>query len=60
MIKTAAEERDPHATCTTQRFHPVDLPDISEQRRGPVGSCEYSNLGYAILARVLEVDSGHA
>ncbi|TSI11735.1 serine hydrolase [Brevibacterium aurantiacum] len=59
MIRTAADARDPYAKYTTERFDSDVLPDISEQMRGPVGSFEYSNLGYAVLTRVLEVATGH-
>lgn len=59
MIKTTADARDPYAKYTTERFDSDVLPDISEQLRGPVGSFEYSNLGYAVLTRLLEVATGN-
>ena len=58
MIKTTADARDPYAKYTTERFDADVLPGLSEQRRSPTGSFEYSNLGYAVLTRVLEVATG--
>lgn len=55
MITSMGDARDPYAKYTTARFDSDILPDIGEQLRGPVGTFEYSNLGYAVLTRVLEV-----
>ncbi|MGX5693656.1 serine hydrolase domain-containing protein [Dermacoccus abyssi] len=58
MITSMAEARDPYARYTTERFDAELLPRLSHLRHGPLGSFEYSNLGYAVLTRVLEVATG--
>ncbi|MGZ0067573.1 serine hydrolase domain-containing protein [Microbacterium arborescens] len=58
MIETIAEARDPYAKYTTDYFDSEVLPDLSTQHGGHVGIFEYSNLGYAVLTRVLEVTTG--
>jgi CubicO group peptidase (beta-lactamase class C family) len=59
MIRSTADARDPYAKYTTEHFDADVLPGLSEQRRGAPGSFEYSNLGYAVLTRVLEVATGN-
>jgi CubicO group peptidase (beta-lactamase class C family) len=58
IIKTMAEARDPYAKYTPEYFDAEVLPALSAQHRGRVGDFEYSNLGYAVLTRTLEVVTG--
>jgi CubicO group peptidase (beta-lactamase class C family) len=58
MITTVAEARDPYVKFTTAYFDAEVSPALAEQHRGTVGSFEYSNLGYAVLTRLLEVVTG--
>ncbi len=55
MITTVAEARDPYAKYTTAYFDAEVLPTLAEQYSGTVGTFDYSNLGYAVLTRLLEV-----
>ena len=55
MITTVAEARDPYAKYTTAYFDAEVLPTLAEQYSGTVGTFDYSNRGYAVLTRLLEV-----
>lgn len=55
IITNAAEACDPYAKYTTTYFDAKVLPMLAEQHSGTVGSFDYSNLGYAVLTRLLEV-----
>ena len=55
MITTLAEARDPYAKYTTAYFDDEVLPTLAEQRTDTLGTFDYSNLGYAVLTRLLEV-----
>lgn len=58
MITNLAEARDPYAKYTTAYVDAEVLPVLAEQHSGAVGSFAYSNLGYAVLTRLLEVVAG--
>lgn len=58
MIASLAEARDPYAKYTTAHFDSEVTPALLEQHDGTVGSFDYSNLGYAVLTRLLEVATG--
>ena len=58
IIATMSEARDPYAKYTTAYFDADVLPTLAEQHSGTVGSFDYSNLGYAVLTRLLEVVTG--
>lgn len=58
MLTTLAEARDPYAKYTTAFFDAEVLPALAGQHEGPVGRFAYSNLGYAVLTRLLEVVTG--
>lgn len=57
-ITTIAEARDPYAKFTTSYFDTEVIPGLAALPLGPVGVFEYSNLGYALLTRLLEVETG--
>ncbi|NKE09025.1 MULTISPECIES: serine hydrolase domain-containing protein [Kocuria] len=54
IITGAVEARDPYAKYTTAYFDAEVLPTLAAQHSGTVGSFDYSNLGYAVLTRLLE------
>lgn len=58
MVATLGEARDPYAKYTNEYFDAEVLPTLAEQLDGTAGSFRYSNLGYAVLTRLLEVASG--
>lgn len=58
IIANRAEARDPYAKYTTAFFDTEVLPALTNQHGGAVGSFDYSNLGYAVLTRLLEVVAG--
>lgn len=58
IIRTRADAQDPYAKFTSGYFDEEVLPDLSEQLCGHPGSTLYSNLGYAVLTRLLEVATG--
>lgn len=59
MITTVAEARDHYSKYTTGYFDAVMLPSLAEQLSGNLGTFQYSNLGYAVLTRLLEVVTGY-
>lgn len=58
IISTIAEARDPYAKYTTAYFDAEVLPQLAQQLAGGQRSFEYSNLGYAVLTRLLERATG--
>ncbi|ROR95914.1 beta-lactamase [Salana multivorans] len=58
IITNLVELRDPYAKYTTAYFDAEVLPTLAGQHTGTVGSFDYSNLGYAVLTRLLEVVTG--
>nr|WP_241249382.1 beta-lactamase family protein [Agrococcus sp. KRD186] len=49
---------DPYAKYTTEAFDRDVVPTLGQQRQQPKPLPEYSNLGYAVLTRVLETAGG--
>jgi D-alanyl-D-alanine-carboxypeptidase/D-alanyl-D-alanine-endopeptidase len=49
---------DPYAAFTTERFDLQVVPTLAAERREPKPTPDYSNLGYAVLTRVLEEATG--
>lgn len=54
----AVTARDPYAKYTAAHFDAEVVPALARQHEGVVGPFAYSNLGYAVLTRVLEVVTG--
>lgn len=49
---------DPFAVFTTEFFDDRVVPRLEHERTGPYGRHWYSNLGYAVLVRILEKATG--
>lgn len=58
IITSVADLRDPYAKYTNAHVDAEVLPGLERQRRGRLGTFAYSNLGYAVLTRLLERASG--
>ena len=58
MFDSVTALRDPYAKYTTGYFDEQVLPSLAEQHTGTVGEFVYSNLGYGVLTRLLEVATG--
>lgn len=58
MFAETRDLRDPYARFTTEYFDREILPGLARQHTGTVGREEYSNLGYAVLTRLLETVTG--
>lgn len=54
-IRATADARDPYVRYTTELFDAEILPGLADRRRRQPGTFDYSNLGYAVLTRLLEV-----
>lgn len=51
-------QADPYATFTTEFFDERIVPALTALSSGRVGHHAYSNLGYAVLTRILEIVAG--
>lgn len=60
MFKHRKDLADPYARYTNDYFDGQVIPRLRQQHVGTVGAYDYSNLGYALLTRVLETASGRA
>lgn len=58
VLATWAERKNPFAKYTTARFDEQIVPRLGEEHTGRVGVYAYSNLGYAVLTRILEIVAG--
>ena len=52
--------RDPYGPFTDERFDAEVLPRLNELAAKPTTESEYSNLGYAVLTRALEIAEGRS
>lgn len=51
---------DPYARYTTEYFDEHVIPNLHKKHSGTVGVYDYSNLGYAVLTRILEIATGRS
>ena len=51
---------DPYARYTNEYFDAQVIPHLHENHNGAVGVYDYSNLGYAVLTRILETAAGRS
>lgn len=51
---------DPYARYTNEYFDTQVIPHLHEKNNGTVGVYDYSNLGYAVLTRILETATGRS
>lgn len=49
---------NPYGKYTDHYFDHETVPRLRDQHNGTVGNYEYSNLGYAVLTRVMEIAAG--
>lgn len=58
MLTSVGEMRDPYAKYTTDYVDAHLLPGLGAKHSGAVGAFEYSNLGYGVLTRLMELATG--
>lgn len=54
ILTSWSERKDPYSKYTNGYFDERIVPKLHEQQSGTQGQFDYSNLGYAVLTRVLE------